>query len=121
MNSPEYIQTSLAAAMSLGFEPGSFKEPVRLTGLNILLTYDAGCLGKCAYCGIAGVRQVISPPSYWIYIVCKKQSLTFFTVSVGLPDLKIADPSTRMFAPALITSAAVSGLMPPSISRSISL
>lgn len=57
MNSPEYIQTSLAAAMSLGFEPGSFKDPVRLTGLNLLLTYDQGCLGKCAYCGIAGTRQ----------------------------------------------------------------
>jgi biotin synthase-related radical SAM superfamily protein len=57
LNSPEYIQTSLAAAMSLGFESGSFKDPVRLTGLNILLTYDEGCLGKCAYCGIAGSRQ----------------------------------------------------------------
>ena len=57
MNSPEYIQTSLAAAMSLGFESGSFKDPVRLTGLNLLLTYDKGCLGKCAYCGIAGGRH----------------------------------------------------------------
>jgi hypothetical protein len=58
LNSPEYIQTSLAAAMSLGFEAGSFKDPVRLTGLNLLLTYDEGCLGKCAYCGIAGGRMV---------------------------------------------------------------
>ena len=57
MNSPEYIQTSLAAAMSLGFESGSFKDPVKLTGLNLLLTYDQGCLGKCAYCGIAGSRN----------------------------------------------------------------
>jgi lipoyl synthase len=57
LNSPEYIQTSLAAAMSLGFESGSFKDPVQLTGLNLLLTYDQGCLGKCAYCGIAGSRQ----------------------------------------------------------------
>jgi biotin synthase-related radical SAM superfamily protein len=57
LNSPEYIQTSLAAAMSLGFEAGSFKDPVRLTGLNLLLTYDEGCLGKCAYCGIAGGRN----------------------------------------------------------------
>ena len=57
MNSPEYIKMSLAAAMSLGFESGSFKDPVRLTGLNLLLTYDEGCLGKCAYCGIAGRRQ----------------------------------------------------------------
>jgi biotin synthase-related radical SAM superfamily protein len=60
LNSPEYIQTSLAAAMSLGFESGSFKDPVRLTGLNLLLTYDGGCLGRCAYCGIAGSRQDIA-------------------------------------------------------------
>jgi lipoyl synthase len=57
LNSPGYVQTSLAAAMSLGFVSGSFKEPVRLTGLNLLLTYDQGCLGKCAYCGIAGISK----------------------------------------------------------------
>ena len=57
MNSPEYIQTSLAAAMSLGFVTVRFKDPVRLTGLNLLLTYDQGCLGKCAYCGIASGRH----------------------------------------------------------------
>ncbi len=52
-NTPEYIRTSLAAAISLGFEPGRFKEPVCLTGLNLLLTYEEGCRGKCAYCGIS--------------------------------------------------------------------
>ena len=51
-NSPEYIKTSLAAAISLGLEKGSFKNGVRLTGLNLLLTYDNGCAGKCAYCGV---------------------------------------------------------------------
>ncbi len=53
MNSPEYIQTSLAAAMTLGMEPGRFKEKVKLTGLNLLLFYDKKCIGKCAYCGLS--------------------------------------------------------------------
>jgi len=53
LNSPEFIKTSLAAAISLGLEPGRFKDNVRLTGLNLLLTYDSGCIGKCSYCGIS--------------------------------------------------------------------
>ena len=53
MNSPEYVQTSLAAAMTLGMEPGLFKEKVKLTGLNLLLFYDKRCIGRCAYCGLS--------------------------------------------------------------------
>lgn len=53
MNSPEYIQTSLAAAMTLGMEPGRFKDKVKLTGLNLLLIYDEKCIGRCAYCGLS--------------------------------------------------------------------
>jgi len=30
MNSPEYVQTSLAAALSLGMEKGRFKDRVKL-------------------------------------------------------------------------------------------
>ena len=56
MNSPEYIQTSLAAAISLGLEPGRFKEKVKLTGLNLLLVYDDKCIGRCAYCGLSAQR-----------------------------------------------------------------
>ncbi len=51
-NSPQYVKTSLAAAMSLGLEKGSFADGVRLTGLNLLLTYENGCAGRCAYCGV---------------------------------------------------------------------
>ena len=56
MNSPEYVQTSLAAALSLGMEKGRFKDRVKLTGLNLLLIYDKPCIGKCAYCGISKTR-----------------------------------------------------------------
>jgi len=56
MKSPEYVQTSLAAALSMGLEKGRFKERVKLTGLNLLLIYDKKCAGRCAYCGISRVR-----------------------------------------------------------------
>jgi len=56
MNSPEYVQTSLAAALSLGMEKGRFKDRVKLTGLNLLLIYDKPCIGRCAYCGISKNR-----------------------------------------------------------------
>lgn len=58
MNSPQYIQTSLAAAITLGLEPGGFKEKVKLTGLNLLLVYDKKCIGRCAYCGLSNQREV---------------------------------------------------------------
>ncbi|MDP2954581.1 MAG: radical SAM protein, partial [Chloroflexota bacterium] len=48
MESPELVQTSLAAAMTLGFIKGSFRRDAKLTGLNLLLTYEGGCLGRCS-------------------------------------------------------------------------
>jgi lipoyl synthase len=73
MNSPEYVQTSLAAAMTLGMEPGLFKEKVKLTGLNLLLFYDKRCIGRCAYCGLSKQNSdTESPP--------KKKSGTFIRV-----------------------------------------
>ncbi len=54
--SPEYVQTSLAAAISLGLENGSFKDRIKLTGLNLLLVYGEKCIGRCAYCGISKIR-----------------------------------------------------------------
>jgi len=55
--SPEYVQTSLAAALSLGLKKGSFKQGVFLTGLNILLVYKNPCAGRCAYCGITASKK----------------------------------------------------------------
>ncbi|MCD4670748.1 MAG: radical SAM protein, partial [Actinomycetia bacterium] len=56
MYSPEYVQTSLAATLSLGLEKGRFKDNIKLTGLNLLLIYDKKCIGRCAYCGISKNR-----------------------------------------------------------------
>ena len=58
MESPQYVQTSLAAAMSLGFRKGSFRRGSCLTGLNLLVTYADGCVGRCGFCGLSHQRQV---------------------------------------------------------------
>jgi biotin synthase len=55
--SPEYIQTSLAASLTLGFQQGSFHRNAKLKGLNLLLHYDEACLGKCNFCGLSGSRR----------------------------------------------------------------
>lgn len=70
--SPEYIKTSLAAAMTLGLKRGRFKDGVKLTGLNLLLTYPEGCLGRCAYCGISadetpGAKKTFIRVSWPVY------------------------------------------------------
>jgi biotin synthase-related radical SAM superfamily protein len=55
--SPEYIQTSLAASLTLGFQGGSFHRDAKLKGLNLLLHYEEGCLGKCHFCGLSKSRR----------------------------------------------------------------
>lgn len=58
MQSPDYVQTSLAAAMTLGFKKRQFRRDIQLTGLNLLLTYEDGCVGRCSYCGLSGTREL---------------------------------------------------------------
>jgi biotin synthase len=55
--SPQFVQTSLAGAISLGLEPGRFMPKVRCTCLNLLLTYTGGCRAACSYCGLAHNRR----------------------------------------------------------------
>ena len=55
--SPEYVQTSLAASLTLDLQQGSFHRNAKLKGLNLLLHYDEGCLGKCHFCGLSRSRQ----------------------------------------------------------------
>jgi len=63
-NSPEFVKTSLAGAISLGMEQGQFTGGVGCTCLNILLNYKTGCLANCAYCGLAANRNHSGPPSF---------------------------------------------------------
>lgn len=55
--SPEFIQTSLAASLTLGLQEGSFHRNARLKGLNLLLHYEEGCLGRCNFCGLSRSRR----------------------------------------------------------------
>lgn len=55
--SPDYVQTSLAGAMALGLEPGSFYRNAYPGSLNLLMTYQDGCRANCSYCGLARERR----------------------------------------------------------------
>lgn len=55
-SSPEYLQMSLAAAMTLGLKEGLFFRNARLYCLNLLVTYPEGCRANCAYCGLQKSR-----------------------------------------------------------------
>jgi biotin synthase-related radical SAM superfamily protein len=56
MESPDNLQMSLAAAMTLGLRPGIFYRGAKLCCINLLLTYENGCAGSCAYCGLQRQR-----------------------------------------------------------------
>lgn len=51
--SPEYLRTSLAAAMTLDYKNGRFYRNAKLPCINLLLTYSSGCAGNCGYCGLS--------------------------------------------------------------------
>ncbi len=55
--SPQYIQTSLAASLTLGFQQGAFHRNAKLKGLNLLLHYEEGCMGSCHFCGLSRSRR----------------------------------------------------------------
>ena len=57
MRSPEYVQMSTAAAMTLGIMPGTMHRCACTRCLNLLLTYPEGCRANCAYCGLARHRE----------------------------------------------------------------
>ena len=54
--SPEYIRTSLGAAMALRLRGGRFFRDARPTCVNLLLTYAEGCSAGCKYCGLGSAN-----------------------------------------------------------------
>ncbi|MBI5582833.1 MAG: radical SAM protein [Deltaproteobacteria bacterium] len=56
-SSPDHLQMSLAAAMTLKLKEGLFYRQARLYCLNLLLTYPDGCRGNCSYCGLQKSRD----------------------------------------------------------------
>ena len=57
MRSPEYVQMSTAAAITLGIMSGRMHRCGCTRCLNLLLTYPEGCRANCAYCGLARHRE----------------------------------------------------------------
>jgi biotin synthase-related radical SAM superfamily protein len=57
MRSPEYVQMSTAAALTLGIMKGKMYRCECTRCLNLLLTYPEGCRANCAYCGLARHRE----------------------------------------------------------------
>jgi len=57
MHSPEYVQMSTAAAITLGIMQGRMYRTSCTRCLNLLLTYPEGCRANCAYCGLARHRE----------------------------------------------------------------
>ena len=57
MRSPEYVQMSTAAALTLGIMEGRMHRTSCTRCLNLLLTYPEGCRANCAYCGLARHRE----------------------------------------------------------------
>ncbi|MFZ5509262.1 MAG: radical SAM protein [Pseudomonadota bacterium] len=57
MRSPEYVQMSTAAAITLGLVPGKMHRTTCTHCLNLLVTYREGCRANCAYCGLARHRE----------------------------------------------------------------
>jgi lipoyl synthase len=57
MRSPEYVQMSTAAALTLGIMQGKMHRCECTRCLNLLLTYPEGCRANCAYCGLARHRE----------------------------------------------------------------
>ncbi|MDP2240059.1 MAG: radical SAM protein [Burkholderiales bacterium] len=57
MRSPEYVQMSTAAAITLGLVAGKMHRTSCTHCLNLLVTYPEGCRANCAYCGLARHRE----------------------------------------------------------------
>ncbi len=57
MRSPDYVQLSTAAAITLGIMSGNMYRCSCTRCLNLLLTYPEGCRANCAYCGLARHRE----------------------------------------------------------------
>lgn len=57
MRSPDYVQLSTAAAITLGVMKGYMHRTACTRCLNLLLTYPEGCRANCAYCGLARHRE----------------------------------------------------------------
>jgi biotin synthase len=83
LESPEYLRMSLAAAMTLGFKHGLFYRDAKLYCVNLLLTYNEGCVARCAYCGLSNKRPGIYDQKSFIRVTWPKHSLDEITERIS--------------------------------------
>jgi len=57
LRSPDYVQLSTAAAITVGLIPGKMHRTACTHCLNLLVTYPEGCRANCTYCGLARHRE----------------------------------------------------------------
>lgn len=82
LDSPHYMQTSLAGAITLGFRPGRFYRDAKLTGLNLLTTYSTRCVARCAYCGMSRDREKVREKTF-IRVAWPKYSVDEIVAAVN--------------------------------------
>lgn len=133
VNSPDYVQTSTAAAMTMKFLPGRFHRGARLNALNLLLTYEDGCKAQCSYCGLSRGRDVepddrtfirVDWPSYSLDEVIQRtkehgKHLQRVCVSMITHPKALEDMCTVMTKFKDETELSISGLISPTMIRDI--
>jgi biotin synthase len=75
--------------MTLGLKSGRFYRNARLHCLNILLTYEDGCLGRCAYCGLSGERTVAEQDKNFIRVDWPTHSVDEILRRIAPPPIEI--------------------------------
>lgn len=133
MESPNNLRMSLAASMTLGLKNGLFYRDAKSPCINVLLTYESGCAGNCAYCGLSNKRAGeyddksfirVGWPSYDLEEIIekikeKKEKVSRICISMitnrkGIADTeyltkifreKLSIPVSILIAPTILTKA----------------
>ncbi len=134
VESPAFVQTSLAGAMSMGLVPGKFGRDAQCGCLNLLLTYGSGCRASCSYCGLAHNRRRDAPdtfirvkwPTYPLDEILSRlhsgpHPFRRSCVSMLTHARALDDACTVIHQLALETDIPVSGLLSPTVMKQADL
>lgn len=94
--SPDFVQTSLAGAMALGLESGSFYRNAYPGSLNLLMTYQDGCRANCSYCGLARERKIEPDKSTFIRVKWPTYELSTIMERLMRPPQHAADKIQKL-------------------------
>ena len=83
--SPEFVRTSTGAAMMLGFKKGFFYRDAVPYCVNLLLDYEGGCFGRCAFCGLARGRDLAASKKGQSFIRVAWPSYSLDEIAKAIP------------------------------------